>query len=507
MVRSTDVLPPVGLMAGPGAIVPVRASGRARPWRATRRLALSVAGALLMAGCTTVGPDYKGPKSQLLNAPAAQGPFVSATGMPVEATELPQDWWRLYDDPTLDRLVGEALVANTDLRVAAANLARTEAVVDEARDTYGPELEVEGEAQHRQFSRQSYLREDPIPPLSVGGAGLRVSYQLDLFGQLKRIVEAAEADAEASVALRDAVRVTVVADVVRAYVEACTAGEELAVNRSVVDIQDKSADVLRRLGRAGRIARKDAFLADAQTEESRAALPEFEARRKTALFNLAVLTGRPPADFPSDVATCATPPHLKRPIPVGNGASLLKRRPDVREAERKLAGATARIGVAIGELYPRISLGASMGTLGILKDLGTNATNHWSLGPLISWTMPTEGVRSRIHQADAGAVAALASFDETVLTALREVEVSLTTYGRDLDRAARFEAARNQALKAQKDAQILYNAGRTPLFDLLNAKRTVAEAEVALSASKAQVADDQVSLFLALGGGWKQTES
>lgn len=475
--------------------------------QAMRRLTLSALGAVLLVGCTRVGPDYKGPNSAVLKSPAAQGKFVGAAGLPVDADALPQDWWRLYDDPLLDRLVGEALAANTDLRVAAANLERTEVAIHEAKDAYGPEVETEVAAERRQFSTQSYLRETPIPPLTVGSVGGRVAYQLDLFGQLKRLVEAAEADAEASRAVRDAVRVTVVANVVRAYVEACTAGEELAVTRSVVNIQDKIAGVQRRLGRAGRIARTDAFRADARTEDDRAALPVFEARRKTALYHLAVLTGRPPAEFPTEVATCAEPPHLTRPVPVGDGASLLQRRPDVREAERDLAAATARIGVAIGELYPRISLGAGLGSTGILSDLGTSPANHWSLGPLISWTLPTPAVRSRIHQANARADASLAHFDGIVLNALREVETSLTTYGRDLDRHARLELARNMAVKARDDAQILYSAGRTPLLDLLDAQRAAAEAEVVLAASKARIADDQVSLFLALGGGWEQGES
>ena len=475
--------------------------------QAMSRLTLCALGAGLLAGCTTVGPDYKGPNSAVLKSPAAQGKFVGAAGLPVDADAPPQDWWRLYDDPLLDRLVGEALAANTDLRVAAANLERTEVTIHEAKDAYGPEVETEVASERRQFSTQSYLRETPIPPLTVGSVGIRVAYQLDLFGQLKRLVEAAEADAEASRAVRDAVRVTVVANVVRAYVEACSAGEELVATRSVVNIQEKSAGVLRRLGRAGRIARTDAFRADARTEEGRAALPVFEARRKTALYRLAVLTGRPPAEFPIEVANCAEPPHLTRPVPVGDGASLLQRRPDVREAERDLAAATARIGVAIGELYPRISLGAGLGSTGILSDLGTRPANHWSLGPLISWSLPTPAVRSRIHQANAKADASLAQFDGIVLNALREVETSLTSYGRDLDRHARLELARNLSVKARDDAQILYRAGRTPLLDLLDAQRAAAEAEAVLATSKARIADDQVSLFLALGGGWEQGES
>jgi outer membrane protein TolC len=186
--------------------------------------------------------------------------------------------------------------------------------------------------------------------------------------------------------------------------------------------------------------------------QTRAAAPPLIARRQAALFRLAALTGRPPAEFPKAVASCVVPPRLSRPIPVGDGAALLKRRPDVRQAERTLAGATARISVATAALYPTISFGLGLGSTGLLADLGAPAANRWSLGSLISWTFPGGGERARIRQADAMADAALARFDGVVLNALRETETSLATYAQDLQRNADLRAARDDAATAERQA-------------------------------------------------------
>jgi multidrug efflux system outer membrane protein len=198
------------------------------------------------------------------------------------------------------------------------------------------------------------------------------------------------------------------------------------------------------------------------------------------------------------------PPTLKQPIPVGDGAALLKRRPDVRQAERTLAGATARIGVATAALYPNVTLGLGAGSTGLLADIGQAPANRWGLSSLITWTIPGEGERARIRQTEAGADAALARFDGVVLTALRETETSLDAYAHDLDRNAALKAAREQAVLAESQAQRLYRAGRSPYLAGLDAQRTLAGAEAALASSDSQVAADQVNLFLALGGGWER---
>ncbi|HKR89358.1 MAG TPA: TolC family protein [Phenylobacterium sp.] len=470
-----------------------------------KRLALfAAAGLLALGACTTVGPNYKVPEAAAVKAPAAQGPFLGAGSRAVSQDPLPPGWWRLYHDPTLDALEQQALAANTDLRVAAANLARAQAVVGEARAAGEPTVNVSGSVERARESGESFLLFEPIPPENLADVGLKVSYTIDLVGRLRRVAEAAQADAEASQAGLDLARVSVAGEVAAAYIDACAAGEELAVAGRTVELQARNLAVTERLTAAGRGTALDVTRARALVAQSRSSAPSLIARRQAALFRLAALTGKPPAEFPTAVADCAVPPKLDRPIPIGDGAALLRRRPDVRQADRTLTGATARIGVATAALYPTVTLGLGVGSTGLLADIGQPAANRWNAGSLISWTFPTGGERARIRQADAAADASLAKFDGVVLNALRETETALSAYAQDLQRNADLRAARDEAAVAEGQAQRLYRAGRSPYLTGLDATRTLAQADAALAASNSQVAADQVKLFLALGGGWEQ---
>ena len=229
--------------------------------------------------------------------------------------------------------------------------------------------------------------------------------------------------------------------------------------------------------------------------------------RRNALYRLATLTGKPPAQFETALAACTSTPVLLAPISVGDGALLLKRRPDVRMAERRLAGATAEIGVATSALYPNVSLGASVGSTGVAGDLLKGQTNRYMLGPGVTWEMNHSVARARIAAADAVQVAELARFDGVVLRALRDVETALNAYGYDLERQARLGSARAEAEGAFEDAQRLQSAGRTGALSTLDAERTLASANRAMAAERAQIAHDQVAIFLALGGGWETNTS
>ncbi|CAN5145178.1 efflux transporter outer membrane subunit [soil metagenome] len=458
---------------------------------------------LALAACTTVGPTYKVPEAAKLNAPTAQGAFIESATPAVSQAAVPEGWWKLYDDPVLNGLVQEALVANTDLRIAAANLARAHAVSAEADDAGGFSVGASAAAMHSRESGEQFLQAEPLPVENLADVGVKVSYQVDLVGRIKRAAEAAHADAEASQAALDLTRVSVAADVARAYVEACASGHELAVAQRTVDLQGKSLQVTGKLVTAGRGTSLDVTRAKAQLDLSRAALPTFESRRRTALYRLATLTGKTPAEFPRAVEACVAPPKLSQPLPVGDGAALLKRRPDVRAAERGLAGATARIGVATAALYPNVSFGLGTGSTGLLAEIGTAPANRWGLSSLISWTLPGGGEHARIRATEAGADAALARFDGAVLNALRETETSLAVYAHELDRNAALKSARDEAATAEGQAQTLYRAGKSPYLTGLDAQRTLATAEAALAASDGALAADQVNLFLALGGGWE----
>ncbi len=470
------------------------------PLKAAAALAL-----LTVSACSTVGPDYRVPDEAAVKRPEAGAPFVGAAEKPFSLAPLPAQWWRLYRDGTLDGLVEKAFAANTDLRVAAANLARARAVLSEAEELRRPEAAVSASPGFGRQSGAAMGLPSSLPSEASYDTGLHVSYQLDLFGKIKRAIEAADADTEAAQAALDLTRVTVAADTARAYAEACSAGQQIAIAQQSVDLQRKFVASTAQRVKLGRGTALDNSRAQGQLEQLRAALPPLEAQRRTALYRLAVLTGEVPGKFPQAVAQCTRAPQLTSAIPVGDGAALLKRRPDIRQAERVLAGATARIGVATAELYPSISLGLSAGSTGTLSGFGEGNTFRYSLGPLISWTIPSTGTaRVHIEQAEAGSAAALARFDGVVLNALRETETALTAYARELDRNAALKAARDQAALASQQAAKLYRFGRTDFLTTLDAERTLASAQAAVAASDAKLASDQVALFLALGGGWEK---
>lgn len=457
-------------------------------------------GALLLAGCM-VGPDYRSP------APAApaQDPFLSGESPAFTGDEPPGRWWSLYDDPVLDRLVEEALANNTDLRIAAANLRRARAVLRETRSGLFPSVDGSASAT---YSRQSgdQLGFPGMP--SEGDSydvGVDASYQLDLFGRIRRAIQASRADAGAAQAAFDVSRITVAAETARAYADACSAGRQLAVARETVGIQEQTFDLTRRLLDGGRATALETSQAGSLLDQVRATVPTLEAERQTALFRLSVLTGRPPADFPREVAACETPPVLAQPIPVGDGAALLSRRPDVRQAERELAAATARVGVATASLYPSITLGGSIGSSATsLSGIGSSDSFRFSVGPLISFSLTNLVVgRARIAQAEAGAEGALANFEGTWLRALEETESALTRYARELERRDALRRARTQSAEAARIARLRYEAGREPFQVVLDAERTLAETDAALAKSEAQLSANQIALFLALGGGWE----
>ncbi|MET4897064.1 efflux transporter outer membrane subunit [Sphingomonadaceae bacterium jetA1] len=471
----------------------------------TRRVRSALLATLLLAGCTTVGPDYHRPDAAVVARPSATGSFVGANEAAFDPGPVPDHWWKLYDDPRLDALIEDGMRNNTDLRVAAANIARARAGLDRANDGRHVQTDVQTSLGAARPSPEGELMPNAnFPPFLLYSGGVSVSYQLDLFGQVRRAVEAAGADLAATRAAQDNVRVTVAADIVSAYVEACAAGEDLEVAERALAVQQREAALTARMIRAGRGITTELTRSRAQESQVKATIPGMIAARQVALYRLATLTGHPPAAFDRSVATCRDVPRVMRPIPVGDGAALLRRRPDVRGAEWALRAATARIGVATANLYPQVNLGGAVGSTGLDSHALAGDTLKFSLGPLISWQFPNRTrVRASIADAQAQADAAYARFDGTVLTALREVESALSVYARDLDAHAALTEAQRQTARAARDADMLYRRGRTGFLPRLDAQRAMVTADRAVAQSKARLAADQVRLFLALGGGWQ----
>jgi NodT family efflux transporter outer membrane factor (OMF) lipoprotein len=460
---------------------------------------MAAVSALALSACAA-GPNYTAPA----HPQTASGAFLS-TSPAVSVAPVQGDWWRLYNDPVLDRLVTEALAANTDIRVAVARIERARATLRGATSARLPQGTASAGANYGRLSQG----QRPIGTAQEDwqvDAGLSVSYEVDLFGRVRRNVEAARGDVAAAEADEEAVRVIVAADTARAYADAVSSAERLAVAEHIVALLDQSIDLTERRRGVGLATRLDVARIAALRNQRQADVPALAAQRDAALFRLATLIGKTPAELPAEARARQTTLRLDQPIPVGDGAALLARRPDVRAAERRLAASTARIGVATADLYPRISLGTSGGSTG--NDFGNifgGGPLRWLVGGLINWTVNPAPARARIAGAEADSRAALATFDGTVLTALQETETALSAYGRALERRTALQAAHDEAEAVVRIARARQTEGDINSLDLLDAERTFADAQAALATADAAIAEAQVNLFRALGGGWQQT--
>jgi NodT family efflux transporter outer membrane factor (OMF) lipoprotein len=458
----------------------------------------------LLGGCT-VGPDYKLPLSALFNGKSENGSFVSGRGeAALSQAPVPDNWWKLYNDPRLDALIGQAIAANTDLRVAAANLERSRALLEEAKTLREPGVVLNGGIEYGQQAGEQYLQ--PVtPPLAWDyETGLTVAYDLDLFGGIKRGIEAASDEDEAAKAAHDLVLVNVVAGTANAYGLACGTGLELNAAEKSLDLQRQSLGLTKRLTADGRATDLDVTRQRQLVDELEEVIPTLKAGQRNALFQLAALTGRAPAQYDTDLDSCYTPPRLLTALPVEDGAALLKRRPDLREAERLLAAATAEIGVATAELYPDVEIGLTGGSIGVTQDAFTSPTNFWNLGAAVNWQANQDAARAKIAAASAGAKQALASFDGAVLQAVRETESALNNYAHDLRKERSSVAARDAAKRAVDEVLRLQRDGRADQLAVLDAERTLASAELSLAQLRTGISTDQIAIFLALGGGWQE---
>ncbi len=465
---------------------------------------LTASGAALLLAACAVGP--KAPDAVI--PVQGQGAFIGSQSASVSTEAARADWWRLYNDAALDGLIQQALTENNELEAAAANLRAVRASLSEARAGRLPTTNA-----NAGFNRS---RASTITNPAANGAklddvdtysdGQDVSYEVDLFGRVESAVRAARGDAAAAREALEVVRISVAAETARAYADTCSANAQIAVAERTIELQGKTVDLTQRLLDGGSGNGLDVARARAALEQTRASLPPLRASRDGALYRLATLTGRTPAEASEAARGCQSPPQLSQPIPIGDGAALLARRPDVRQAEARLAAAAARVNVATASLYPSISLGGSLGSTALdSSDLGEDANFRFSVGPLISWNFPNIAVaRARIKQADAQTDAALATFDQTVLTALQETETALSSYANELDRRTALRTARDQAATAARLSRLRFDAGADSFLTVLDSERTLAGADAALAASEAQVTTYQIGLFKALAGGWEQ---
>jgi NodT family efflux transporter outer membrane factor (OMF) lipoprotein len=475
---------------------------------------LAVVIALQALDACAVGPNYKVPS---LSTQAAK-PFVEtpSSGM-LSGGPLPADWWRLFNDATLNRLVHEAFLYNADIATAEANVRRARALVLEQQASLLPSTTLSGQ------SSRNRVGLDSIPPSQALSSptsstqsptdfhynyfqfGFDASYEVDVFGRVRRSIEAARRDEQANAAILDGVRISIAAQVAQSYADACGLAQQADVARETAQLQAKTLELTQLLLSEGRSTRRDVDQASTLLQQAEAQIPQLEAARSAQLYALAALTGRTPSDVDAEALGCRQVPGVTTAIPVGDGAAMLARRPDVRQAERQLAGDTARIGVATASLFPTVNLLGSV-TDGATKtsQLGSSKALSYSFGPFISWSFPNIlAARAKIKQARAGADASLASFQGTVLTALKETESALARYGGALQQRDAYRSAAASASDAADLTLQRFTTGRDNFLQLLVAQQNRASARATLAQAETAVADDAVGVFKALGGGWQ----
>ncbi|MFC4278758.1 TolC family protein [Achromobacter aloeverae] len=457
---------------------------------------------LAVAGCA-VGPD--GP-------PRATVP-LSPTNEPATtklAVDTPDKWWTLYSDDALNDAVEEALTHNRDLRVAAANLLAAMAMQDEVDDRGRLHAATGAWAGHGNAT--SGQPEAAMADAGEGhtgsrvGASLDVGWELDLFGRLRHLADAAREDTQSAAAARDGVRILVAADTTRAWLQACSTASRLAIQQHSIRLLEDGLALAHRLRDTGAGSALDVARARALIAETRADAANLAAARRQALARLAVLMGRVPEDAPAQARTCEAPPALSGAMLANDPVAMLRRRPDLREAEHELAAATARLGVARAELYPRIALGG--GITHAVLDVGRGGESRstvWSLGPLLSWSFPDmTAARARIAQAGAHESAALARFDGAILRALGELRQSLIAYDAASRRVADLTQAERQSDEALRLATLGRQAGETSALEYLDAQRQDVATQARLAGARAALIDAQVQVFKAAGGGWRE---
>ncbi|GAO69847.1 efflux transporter outer membrane subunit [Comamonas sp. E6] len=466
-------------------------------------LAYAVAGlSALLAGCA-VGPDFRTPE---LPQAGAQFARAEPSAVPQQASpETGSDaaFWRQFQDAQLTQLVEQALRANQDLRGALARLDAAQALLRESRLDQLPTLTLSGQALQQRRS-ESQAMGGPRSQRSYS-AGINASWELDLFGRVRRNIEAGRADLRASAADLAALQVAIAAQVAASYADLRGWQQRLQLaEANAANQQDTLRLVQLRLAH-GSGTDFDLARAQAQLETTRSRIPALQARIAMAQHRLAVLTGQAPEALIAALDAPSALPQLPQTIAPGTPAELLRRRPDVAAAEARLHAATARVGVATAELFPRLSLGGLLGSsalsTGALFEAGS-ASRSVFLG--VDWSFLDVGrVRARIAASEAGAQVALAQYQQSVLLALEDTENALVLLTRTRTEDAHLAQAADQRARAEQLAQRRYRLGSVGLYEVLDAQRDLYAAQDAAADSRARGLRAAVALYQALAGGWE----
>jgi outer membrane protein, multidrug efflux system len=466
------------------------------------------------------GPDFKKPEMKVpaawdgLNAFAPAGKTI-ITPQPVELVE----WWKSFDDPMLTSLIERAIQSNLDLRQAEARIRQARAAAGVAAAGIWPEVDVNA----------SYLRSGngggsstgtSIGTGTTGGqtvagfggsvrnlfrAGLDASWELDFFGGTRRNIEATKADFQAALEDRRNVFITLVSDVGNTYSNLRQFQKQIQIARNNLKAQLHTVEITRKRHDAGFVGGLDVANAQAQAATTESQIPVLETSARGAIYNLGILLGLEPAALEQELTAEKPTPPTPPEVPVGLPSDLLRRRPDIRKAEAQLHAATARIGVATADLFPKFSLTGSFGfSNSDVTSLGNWSNRVWSWGPSVTWPVFDAGrIRWNIEIQNALQEQALLTYEQAILASLKDVDMALVSYAKELQHNKLLSTAVENNRTAVDLSMKLYVEGKSDFLNVLNAQRSLFLSEDALAQSTNNLTTDLIALYKALGGGWE----
>ncbi len=472
----------------------------------------TVSSLILAIGCA-VGPDYQAPKTEV---PAewngqtfvTQGQASKTTTEPVTLAQ----WWGIFNDRTLNSLVELAITANLDLKQVEARIRQARAARGVAGAGLGPTVDASVIYQRSKSSSET-VGSGGSPTVAATGAfrelfqvGLDSSWELDFFGGTRRNLEAATADLRAAMEDRRDVLITLIGDVGSNYLNLRGLQQQLAIAHKNLEVQRKTAAIVHRRFETGFVSRLDVANADAQAAATEAQIPVLESSAQAAIYSLGVLLGQNPAALETTLVRPNPLPPTPPKIPIGLPSDLVRRRPDIRRAEAQLHAATARIGVATADLFPRFFLTGGFGVSARdLNRLGISNSRYWSFSPTVTWPIFASGrIRWNIEMQNALQEQAFLTYQKTVLTALKEVETALVAYAKEQEHRQSLATAVDNNRQAVDLAMKLYVAGKTDFLNVLTAQRSLYVNEEALVQSTQRLTVNLITLYKALGGGWEE---
>jgi multidrug efflux system outer membrane protein len=462
-------------------------------------VSVSVLTAIVIGGCA-VGPNFKKPE------PNMPGRYVGAAGTQAASDEMLARWWTVFNDPNLNSLIERAEMSNLDLKVAEQRVRQARAQRGVVAAGLYPNLNASADYTR---TRTPKSVTGPANTRNLFTTGLDSSWEIDIFGGTRRAVEAAEAGIQIAVEDRRDTLVTLTSEVALNYVELRGFQQQIVIAHENLAAQQHTADLTRErfAGGTGFASRLDVANADAQVATTLATIPVLETSARQTIYNISVLLGQEPDALLKELSAPSQIPASVPELPAGLPSDLLRRRPDIRSAEAQIHQATANVGVAVADLFPKFNLVGNLSFSGTNTNMFNWSNRFWSIGPSVNWQLFSAGaVQSNIKVQKAIEQQFVLGYQKTVLTALQDVEDALIAYVNEQQHHKALADAVASNKQAVQLSTLLYTEGITDFLSVLDAQRSLYATQQAYTQSTANLSTDLIALYKALGGGWEMTD-